>query len=239
MSETLTIVIPAYNEESRLPRTLQELKVFATTLQGFSLLEVIVVDDGSQDQTSATVEGFANTWSLLKCLRLPQNRGKGGAVHAGLKAAQGEWVLIADADMATPWKELQNFADLCADYDLVMGSRALKESHIVIRQHWLRQNMGRTFNRLLKSLVRLPYHDTQCGFKLIRNDQVFRNEILPKLSVQRFAWDVELLLFLRKYQRRILETPVQWSHQEASRVRIVRDSFEMLLAVLRLRIRGL
>lgn len=239
MPQTLTIVIPAYNEEQRLPKTLQALKAFAETRQGFSLREVIVVDDGSQDKTIETVRKWSESWPILKCWSLQKNLGKGAAVHAGLAKAQGEWVLIADADMATPWKELQRFAELCKDQDLVMGSRALKESQIVVRQHWLRQNMGRTFNKLLKSLVRLPYHDTQCGFKLIRNDDQFKKQILPQLQVQRFAWDVELLLFMRKHHRRVLETPVEWSHQEASRVRIVRDSFEMLWAVLRLRARGL
>ena len=239
-SRTLSLVIPAFNEESRLPRTLAALRIFATSgLTGFQITQVLIVDDGSKDRTVLTVQEFARDWSFLSCLSLPQNLGKGGAVHAGLHAATADWILIADADMATPWEELQRFAEVCDSYDLVMGSRALKESDIQVRQHWLRQTMGRTFNKLLRAIVRLPYKDTQCGFKLIRNTPQFRSVILPHLQVQRFAWDVELLLFYRKYNMRVLETPVRWSHQEASRVRMVRDSLEMLYRVLLLRARGL
>ena len=236
--ETLSVVIPAYNEEARLPNTLQTLKEMdGAGLLNFIIEEVLVVDDGSGDNTVGWCEGFAKSWNKLKVVRLPQNRGKGAAVHKGFAEAQGKWVLVADADMATPWDEMNKFVSQLENYDLFMGSRALAESNIIVRQHWLRQNMGKTFNKILKGLVGLPYKDTQCGFKMVRNNEVFRQQILKRLTVDRFAWDVELIIAEQKYKGRILEVPVRWSHQEASRVHIVRDSLEMFFTVLKLRFR--
>lgn len=234
----LSIVIPAYNEESRLPNTLEVLQKLCNenSLQ-WRLHEVLVSNDGSVDQTARFVTDFSKQWPLLRLISLPQNQGKGAAVRLGMREALADWILIADADMATPWEEMNKFSELCVNFDLVMGSRALPQSEITVRQHWLRQNMGKTFNKILKSLVRLPYQDTQCGFKLVRNDASFRENILPKLSVDRFAWDVELILQMQKNKKRILEAPIRWSHQEASRVRMFRDSLEMFFTVLKLRLR--
>ncbi|MDG0816311.1 dolichyl-phosphate beta-glucosyltransferase [Bdellovibrio svalbardensis] len=234
----LSVVIPAYNEESRLPQTLEVLRKLCNeqALQ-WQLREVLVSDDGSLDGTAAFVNNFAKSWPLLKLVNLPQNQGKGAAVRLGMQQAQSEWILIADADMATPWEEMNKFAQICEGFDLVMGSRALAQSEITVRQHWIRQSMGKTFNKILKSLVNLPYQDTQCGFKLVRNDASFRKDILTKLSVDRFAWDVELILQMQKNKKRILESPIRWSHQEASRVRMFRDSLEMFFTVVKLRLR--
>ncbi|MNJ94874.1 putative glycosyltransferase CsbB [compost metagenome] len=238
--KSLSIVIPAFNEELRLPATLNKLQAGIEAQRfEFDIQEVIVVDDGSVDKTASVVQEFSKRWNNLKFISFPINRGKGAAVHEGLKAATCPWVLVADADMATPWDEMNKFSPMSESYDLIMGSRALPESQIEIRQHLVRQTMGKSFNKLLRALVRLPYNDTQCGFKLIRNDESFRQQILPRLQVERFAWDVELLLCLQKFNKRILEFPVLWRHQEASRVRIFRDSFEMLFTVLKLRFRGL
>lgn len=236
--ETLSIVIPAYNEEQRLPKTLKTLKEMSDAgVFQFAIEEVIVVDDGSVDGTVAWSENFAKSWKKLKTVSLPQNRGKGAAVRKGFEEAHANWILVADADMATPWDEMNKFKAGEQSEDLFMGSRALAESDIVVRQHWLRQNMGKTFNKILKSLVGLPYKDTQCGFKMVRNDSVFRQQILKKLTVDRFAWDVELILAEQKYKRHIVEIPIRWSHQEASRVHIIRDSLEMFFTVLKLRFR--
>ncbi len=234
----LSIVIPAYNEEGRLPQTLEVLQqLFTAKSLEWSLREVLISNDGSLDGTARFVNELAQKWPLLKLVNLPQNQGKGAAVREGMKEAQGAWILIADADMATPWEEVNKFAMLCENFDLVMGSRALPQSEITVRQHWIRQSMGKTFNKILKSLVSLPYQDTQCGFKLVRNDDGFRKNILSKLSVDRFAWDVELILQMQKNKKRILESPIRWSHQEASHVRMFRDSLEMFFTVVKLRLR--
>ncbi len=235
---TISVVIPAYNEEERLPRTLEFLQKYSQrTGTPWSVTEVLVVDDGSKDQTSLVVRKLQNSWPTLRLCGLKTNQGKGAAVHEGIRQASGEWVLIADADMATPWDELEKLWGVSGECELAMGSRALPQSDIVVRQHWLRQSMGKSFNKILRLLVGLPFNDTQCGFKLLKNDLFFRSEVLPYLQVTRFAWDVELILFLLQKKRRVREIPIRWQHQEASRVHIVRDSFEMLWTVLKLKMR--
>lgn len=232
----ISIVIPAYNEEHRLPATLDELRRFMEqTSAAWKIVEVIVVNDGSSDGTVACVEQRQAAWPALRLLSLPRNQGKGAAVHAGFRAAAQPWILMADADMATPWGELKKLVVHSGEAALVMGSRALPQSEIVVRQHWLRQSMGKTFNRILRALVGLPFRDTQCGFKLIRNDDFFRASILPRLQVQRFSWDVELVVLLMHAHKKIFEVPVRWHHREESHVHIVRDSLEMLWAVWKLK----
>ncbi|KHD89592.1 MAG: dolichyl-phosphate beta-glucosyltransferase [Bdellovibrio sp. ArHS] len=238
MKTSISIVIPAYNEERRLPRTLRGLQEFISAEHaGWELQEVLVVNDGSTDATVAEIEQLQNEFSLLRLISLPRNQGKGAAVHAGMNEARGEWILIADADMATPWDELNKIFPATSRADLVMGSRGLVQSQIERRQHWVRQNMGKTFNKIIKLVVGLPFQDTQCGFKLLRNDAVFRSEILPRLQVQRFAWDVELILLLLRRNKVVTEIPIRWRHQDFSHVHIVRDSLEMLWAVIKLKMR--
>lgn len=234
----LSIVIPAYNEADRLPGTLRSLRQFLLEdLNDGANVEVIVVDDGSEDGTGVVVREMQMQWPSLKCISFKRNCGKGAAVHEGLRAVRTPWVLIADADMSTPWSELKKLMALGDSFSLIMGSRALSQSQILVPQHWFRQGMGKTFNHILRRLVGLPFRDTQCGFKLLQNDLFFREVLLPQLRVKRFAWDVELILFLRKHEKKVVEVPVQWSHQEHSRVRILSDSIEMLWAVLKLKIR--
>lgn len=236
--QTISVVIPAYNEEGRLPKTLAALQKYSQrSASTWSITEVFVVDDGSKDQTSSVVKKAQTTWANLRLRELNTNQGKGAAVHEGLRQASGEWVLIADADMATPWEELEKLWAVRDECSLAMGSRALLKSDIVVRQHWLRQSMGKSFNKILRSIVGLPFRDTQCGFKLLKNSPFFRAEILPYLQVARFAWDVELILLLLRKNQRVIEVPIRWQHQEASRVHIVRDSFEMLWTVLKLKVR--
>lgn len=238
MKSKISIVIPAYNEEQRLPKTLQALKTFVADERAeWEIIEVLVVNDGSTDQTAAVVQEYSRQFSLVRLISLFPNQGKGAAVHAGFKESTGDLILVADADMATPWEELFKLFPSTAKSDMVMGSRGLVHSHIERRQHWIRQNMGKTFNKILKLLVGLPYQDTQCGFKLLRNDEVFRSEILPRLQVQRFAWDVELIVLLLRRNKIVTEVPIRWRHQDHSHVHIVRDSLEMLWTVIKLKLR--
>ncbi len=235
---SLSIVIPAFNEEGRLPGTLAVLRQFHETGEmSLPLSEVLVVDDGSLDDTRQVVEMLAREWPLLRLLKLAENQGKGAAVKKGLGEAQGEWILIADADMATPWEELNKLASYRDTAELIMGSRALHQSQIKVRQHWIRQTMGKIFNHIMRLSTGLSYKDTQCGFKLLHNSEAFRQRVLSQMQIARFAWDVELILLMEKYRLRVVEVPICWSHQESSRVHIVRDSIEMLFAIYKMRAR--
>lgn len=232
----VSVVIPAYNEEDRLPGTLQRLRELSDRGElKAEICEVLVIDDGSRDRTREVVESGRDQWPLLRLCSLQENRGKGAAVKRGLIEARGDWILVADADMATPWEELNKLLVYSDSADLIMGSRALADSLIEVRQHWIRQTMGKIFNRIMRFFIGLPYKDTQCGFKLVRNEEVFRTKILPLLSVERFAWDVELILFMEKFRLRVREVPIRWQHKESSRVRIVHDSIEMLFAIRQMR----
>ncbi|MEN0057821.1 MAG: dolichyl-phosphate beta-glucosyltransferase [Bdellovibrio sp.] len=234
--KTVSLVIPAFNEEQRLPETLRVLKLYAEmNLTDWTVQEVLIVDDGSTDQTKSVIESWHRQWPCVRGLGYQTNRGKGAAIRRGLLETGAEWILIADADMATPWEELQRFSAYTDQYDLIMGSRALPESDIQVRQHWLRQSMGKIFNKILRRVTGLPFRDTQCGFKLLRNDSIFREKVLPELKIDRFAWDVELIWRMILINKRVCEVPIRWLHREASRVRLLVDSLEMLLSLLKLR----
>lgn len=213
----LSIVIPAYNEAARLPATLRALtERFAGTGT-----EVVVVDDGSADDT-ADVARAASTEALpLTVLRLPVNRGKGAAVRTGVTATTGEVVLYMDADLATDLGSLDAFLEHLAAADVVVGSRAVPGA-TVHNTTALRTVMGRTFNRMVRLIARLDVHDSQCGFKAFRGDV---GRLLFALSeVDGFAFDPEVLVIARILGYRIVEVPVDWTAVDGSSVRPLKDS---------------
>ncbi len=235
----LSIIIPAYNEEARLPRTFQLLQqaISAGVFAGYDLKEILIVDDGSKDGTGAVCNSYNSILPQLKCISVTPNQGKGNAIHVGMKSAQSDWILIADADTATPWDQfLKLSAHANRDQSsIAIGSRDLPESDVRTQQSWIREHMGKTFNLIVRFITGLPYRDTQCGFKLIERNRI--QTFLSLLQVKRFAWDVELLMFAQKNKLRISEVPVAWEHQEASRVHPIRDAFEMLCRVIEMRVR--
>jgi len=234
----LSIVIPAYNEATRLPDSLTELVAFANSSKTISLdqLELVISDDGSKDETITVAKGFSDQFPHLKVVALKENAGKGAAIRNGIKSSIGEWVLVADADMATPWTEIDKFFEFLAHEpaDMLIGSRALKESDIKTHQPFFREYMGKIFNLIIRTITGLSFKDTQCGFKLIKNS--LAQKLLPLLKVDRFAWDVELLMMARLANAKVQDRPVEWHHREASRVRPIVDSFEMLMATLNMRL---
>jgi glycosyltransferase involved in cell wall biosynthesis len=215
----MSIVIPAYNEGARLPRTLERLKdLIGRGEIHCKISEVFVVNDGSTDDTSDVVRKYASEWPELNLIELRSNLGKGAAVRMGMLAAKTPWVLTADADMAIPWREInhmQMFADVA---NMVMASRALPESEIQIPLPWYRKRWEQVFNFLARKILRLKYRDTQCGFKLIKKDTIMIEKILPRLTVDRFAWDLELIMKMERRNLKIFEIPVKWRHQEPSHV---------------------
>jgi dolichyl-phosphate beta-glucosyltransferase len=237
--QSLSIIIPAYNEEARLPRTFQLLQqgIESGIFAGYDLKEILIIDDGSKDGTSSVTNSHISILPQLKCISVTPNQGKGNAIHVGMKSAQGDWILIADADTATPWDQFLKLSMRVKrdQTSIAIGSRDLPESDVRTQQSWMREHMGKTFNMIVRFITGLPYRDTQCGFKLIERKQI--QSFIQLLQVKRFAWDVELLMFAKKNKVSISEVPVAWEHQEASRVHPIRDAFEMLCRVIEMRIR--
>jgi dolichyl-phosphate beta-glucosyltransferase len=222
-------VIPAYNEADRLEGSLSAIGDY---LRGrFDAFELIVVDDGSEDRTPAIVESYARGHAGVRLVSYQPNRGKGHAVRAGILQARGELVLFSDADLATPIEEIEGLlARLHAGSDVAIGSRAVPGTSLVVRQPWYRELAGRCFN-LLAQRVTPGIRDTQCGFKLFRRDAA--HDIFSRSREDGFGFDAEALHIAIRRGYRIDEVPVRWSHREGSKVRLLRDSTRMFLALLR------
>lgn len=232
-SSLISVVIPAYNEARRLPETIERIDSFATRER--ILHEVIIVDDGSRDETASVVRAATSSTVPFRLIGYQSNAGKGYAIRRGIMEATGEWILISDADLSTPIEELGKLLRSADHAELVIGSRALSNSEVRVRQAWYRQRMGKVFNALMGAITGLPFADTQCGFKLLRRDVARR--IFEQATVDRFAWDVEMLMLACQMGYRVEEVPVIWINSTDSRVRILRDSSRMLLDTLRMRAR--
>lgn len=237
MTPFLSIVIPAYNEEKRLATTLQAVQNFLSKQKYKS--EVIVVDDGSRDQTSATTQKYKGQIPTLKILKHKVNLGKGAAVKSGVLNSSGEYVLFADADNSTPIEELDKLLPYATkeNYDLVIGSRYTKESDVQIRQPWYRRFLGRTGNLVIQIFLLPGINDTQCGFKLLKGDVA--RELFPKLTINRFGFDMELLYLAKKKKQKIKVVPVSWLNSAQSRVRPVRDGLKTLGELIKIQLNNL
>ncbi len=232
-SAGISIVIPAYNEAERIGDTLSS--ILAYLAGGEVDGEILVVDDGSTDGTVAVVRGILDESGPHRLITGRPNRGKGYSVREGAQAATRPWTLISDADLSTPIAEVEQLLAAARDggHDLVMGSRAMADSRIGVYQGWMRRNMGRTFNLVVRAITGLPYKDTQCGFKLWRTESV--RPLLDKLTIDGFAWDVELLWLARRGGLSLAERPVEWNNAEGSKVAMVADPLRMLRDLLRVR----
>lgn len=228
----LSVVIPAFNEELRLPTSLGSLRQH---LDGRGdRYEVLVVDDGSSDATSTVVQERVAGWPELRLVRLDRNCGKGAAVRAGILAAVGRRRLFTDADLSTPISELAKLeSELDRGAGVAIGSRAVPGANVTMHQPAHRELMGKTYNRLLQ-LAALPgLHDTQCGFKLFTADAALT--CFAELECPGFGFDAEVLLRARAAGIRIAEVGVDWRNSVGSRVSSLRDGGRMLLELRRLR----
>jgi len=208
----LSVVIPAYNEAARLPRTLARLSEYLGRGRGSH--EILLVDDGSRD---ATAERAAEAGAGVTVLRNDTNRGKGYAVRRGMLASRGARVLMTDADLSTPIEELPRLAARMDEgYDAVIASRALPGARIEVRQPWYRENMGRLFNLAVRLLVIGGVRDTQCGFKLFAGEP--GRAIFSACRLDGFCFDVEALFIARMRGYRVAEVPVTWRNDAATRV---------------------
>jgi len=227
----LSVVIPAFNEANRLRPSLE--KALAYLARRGDPFEILVVDDGSRDRTAAVAREVGD--ARIQVVQLDRNRGKGAAVKAGILASTGRKVLITDADFSTPIEELEKIEAHLATHTLVVGSRAVADADVRERQPFYRELMGKSFNRIIHLLGVRGIRDTQCGFKLVEGEAGRRLATL--LTVERFAYDVELVWLARRLGYAIAEVGVVWINSPDSRVSPVSSSLGALLDVIRFRLR--
>ena len=226
----LSIIIPAYNEENRLPNSLEQVFRFLEKQSYAS--EVIVVENGSSDKTLEVSQSFAKQHKNLRVIHNEQ-RGKGGAVLRGIREAHGEYVFICDADLSMPVEEISKFLPpLLTDYDIAIGSREAPGA-VRYNEPYYRHLTGRVFNMLIRLMVLPDLQDTQCGFKCMR--AVVARDIFRFQTLTGWAFDVELLYIARHHGYRILEVPIDWHFNADSKVRVLRDSWRMFVDLLVIR----
>lgn len=236
MSVSLSFVIPCYNEEQRIPRFEKLWEEFLVEksqvlFESFPSVELIFVNDGSRDKTESllreTTKRLQRDRVAARFESLEKNQGKGAAVRRGFQLSQGDWVLMTDVDLSSPLHQLFKLKQ--ASVDFALGSRALAESHIVKAQTGGRPSLGRLFNRVMRIMTGIPFLDTQCGFKLLRGD--LARKAASELIENRFAFDVELVLIANHLRATMAEVPVEWEHQEPSRVMVWKDGIQMISRV--------
>jgi dolichyl-phosphate beta-glucosyltransferase len=233
MTPNLSVVIPAYNEADRLPPFLADVRGYLRRTHRPDG-EVIVVDDGSLDGLGDAVRRIAADWPQLTLLRHESNRGKGAALRTGILAASGEFILLADADGATPIEHEAGLREaLERGADVAVGSRLCDGRGVSRQRHWHRALSGRTFAWLTRHLLALPVRDTQCGFKMFR--QATATGLIPRCRERGYLLDVELLALAQQTGCRIAEVAVSWRDVPGSKLRVARDGPKMLLGLWRVR----
>lgn len=225
----LSVVIPAWNEANRITTTLEKLDAYlrARSLSG----EVLVVDDGSKDNTREVVEEAKKRFPYIHLVTYgadrTENHGKGYAVKFGMLKATGKIVLFADADGSTPFESFDKMRPFFEQgYDVVIGSRYIKGSNIRVPQPFMRRVLSRVANKLIQAMILWGIKDTQCGFKAFTNKAA--QEIFSKVTINRWAFDMEALVIAKRHHHKIIESPVSWDNSADTRVKFVSDAKETL-----------
>jgi dolichyl-phosphate beta-glucosyltransferase len=233
MTIALSIILPAYNEALRLPAFLTEVRTYLEENHP-DAYEVIVVDDGSHDDTAAMLAQIGRDWPALVVLSHPVNRGKGAAVRTGMLAARGDLLLFADADGATPITEAARLQTAIREgADVAIGSRLIQASGLVRKRTWLRRLAGRSFAALARWWLAIPERDTQCGFKMFQRDAGRR--LFSAACEDRYLFDLELLALAHRLGLRVVEVPVSWHEVPGSHLSLTRELFRILLGLYRIR----
>jgi dolichyl-phosphate beta-glucosyltransferase len=223
----LSIVIPAFNEEQRLAATLERIANYIREKRPDT--EVIVVDDGSRDKTAAVAGSWAGKIDQFRVLSNGRNRGKGFSVRHGSLEAKGDIILFTDADLSAPIDEGEKLLAALESHDVAIGSRAVDRSLIEVHESRFRELAGIIFNKIVRVILRLPFVDTQCGFKAFQRERCLI--IFEQQTIERFGFDPELLYLARHHGLSIAEVPVRWGHSPATKVNMIRDSVQMFLDV--------
>ena len=227
----LSIVIPAYNEERRLPETLRRIRAYLEAKRAEA--EVVVVDDGSTDLTAAIVMETSTVWPALRLVRNEKNTGKGYAVRHGVLEARGHMVLFTDADLSAPIEEADKLLDALGPYAIAIGSRAIDRSLIEVHESRFREVAGIIFNKIVRAVTWVSFEDTQCCFKAF-----LRAPTRIVFEQQRMSWfgfDPEILFLAKRHGLRVVEIPVRWAHNPDTKIKVFSDSLRMLGELLQLR----
>jgi glycosyltransferase involved in cell wall biosynthesis len=227
-----SIIIPAYNESQRIVPTLDRILTYITE-QAWDA-ELIVVNDGSRDDTAKIVQRYVERNPVIRLVENPGNRGKGYSVRNGMLNAHGELLLFSDADLSSPIEEAPKLFRAIEDgADVAIGSRWLRSDLQTARQPLHRQLFGRVFNLALRIILGLKFKDTQCGFKAFTRSAA--QSIFPLQRIERWGFDPELIFLAKKQRLRIVEVPVKWAHDEGGRINPLRDGLRMFVEVLKIR----
>ncbi len=226
----LSLIIPAYNEEKVIRQTLEKVLGFLSK-KPYSW-EVLVVDDGSVDRTSAIVEKFKN--KNVRLINLTPNQGKGAALRAGFLSAKGKFIIYSDADLSVPLKNINVFLRELGKSDVVIGSRRVRGANILVHQNWMRENMGRFYTFLSRFVTRVDVSDFTCGFKGFTHKS--SQKIFKKAIIDRWAYDSEILFLAKKFGYQIAEMPVEWKNREDTRVRLGKAVITSFADLLKIRI---
>jgi dolichyl-phosphate beta-glucosyltransferase len=227
-----SLILPALNEARRLPLYLETVRGYLERSFGQSY-EIIVVDDGSRDETAAVVQRLAGQWPQLRLLRHAQNEGKGSAVRTGVLAARGDLLLFADADGATPIEEHARLAAAIAQgADVAIGSRLIPDAASRRSRHWYREVVGKLFALAARRLLRISVLDTQCGFKMFRAPAAGR--LFPALKETRYLFDLELLVLAQRFGLRVVEVPIHWREVPGGHLHPLRELPQIVAGLWRL-----
>jgi dolichyl-phosphate beta-glucosyltransferase len=228
----LSLIVPVFNEEKRFEKSLPEAHQYL--LDNFEQSELIYVDDGSTDHTYDKLMEATALYPRLRVVRSDRNYGKGHAIQSGFKSAAGSVLLFSDADFSTPVEETGKLLEvLTRGFDIVIGSRGLRDSQVQVHQSIVRETMGKVFNLMIRLILPLEFRDTQCGFKMFT--RAAAESIVSRMHIEGFAFDVEMLMIGKQLDLHICEMPVVWRNVRESKVHPVRNSIEMIRDLLRIR----
>jgi len=228
----ISIIIPVFNEENRIRKSLEEIFKFQKTFT--EATELIIIDDGSWDSTPKILEEYAKNNDFV-VITHKNNQGKGAAVRTGIGNSSGEKILFTDIDLSVPLEFLEPFNEaLVPEVDIVIGSREHPQSETPVKQFWLREMAGYTFTILTNAVLQVGASDFTCGFKLFRREAA--RKIFAKQLINRWTFDAETLFLAKKYEFSVKEEPVVWQHGEGSKVRFPQDLIESFFALLQIRI---
>jgi len=227
----ISTIIPCKDEEKRIINSLNKIYTFLKEKK-FNF-EIIVVNDGSTDKTEEVVKEFITTHPLCKIITHETNYGKGKAVDTGIKNSTKDFILFSDADLSTPIEELENFSKYIG-FDIIIGSRKIKGSKIIVQQPWYRRIPGQVFPLIVNILGISKLKDTQCGFKLFKKEVA--KELFKKRTIDRFSFDAEIMYIAEKYKYKIKELPVTWENSLDSKLNAISDSYKMFKELIQIKI---